>query len=213
MEQTCLLSAKCYYNIWRHNHLFSFALFLGFPEAGPRAADPTGTCQQPVPPPCQGEPHWPSKPAQSHGPRGQPALGHPAPQSGRHPPQTQGAGLDRGRDTALLFGIHRAILSSLYCLLCNKYMERYLLITFFLHLSISPPRGRTLRAPGRACWCGWLSWTCSSPTSNTFQRATSITRYSSSTWGQTVATETHTHTHRRSWLLYGDTTGSNLSSV
>lgn len=52
-------------------------------------------------------------------------------------------------------------------------------------LSISPAGGRILKAPERTCWCGWLSWTCSSPTSNTFQRAMSIIRYSSLKWVHT----------------------------
>lgn len=67
-------------------------------------------------------------------------------------------------------------------------------IHVFLHLSlsISPARGRSLKAPERTCWCGWPSWICSSPTSNTFQRATSITRYSSSMWGLTVTAHAHT---------------------
>lgn len=77
-----------------------------------------------------------------------------------------------------------------------------------LHLSLSilPARGRNLKAPGRACWCGWPSWTCSSPTSNTFQRATSITRYSSSMWGHITQMLTCRH------LLYSDRTRTNCRS-
>lgn len=61
-----------------------------------------------------------------------------------------------------------------------------------MSLSTSPARGRSLRAPERTCWCGWLSWTCSSPTWNISQRATSTTRYSSSMWAHSETAHSHT---------------------